>query len=215
MEPTQEQRYQRRIAELEAANAALKKRVADLEAQVAKLSELVVKLNEQIAQLSKNSSNSSKPPSSDIVKPPKGKRSKQRRRQGGQPGHPGINRPPFTRDQIDQTLALPAGACACGCQRRGKTLDQVRIHQFAELRDDPLLVTEYRLQGHVCPRCGQIGWTQLPDGVIEGQLFGPRLQALIGYLKGSLHASYSGLEAFCRDVLNIHVARSHLCNVIK
>jgi len=47
VEPTREQRYQRRIAELEAENAALKKRVADLEAQVAKLTE-------QIAQLSKN-----------------------------------------------------------------------------------------------------------------------------------------------------------------
>ena len=34
-------------------------------------------------------------------------------------------------------------------------------------------------------------------------------------MKGSLHASYSGLEAFCREVLNINVARSHLCNVIK
>ena len=201
MEPTREQRYQRRIAELEK--------------QVAELIQENKRLAEKIAQLSKNSSNSSKPPSSDIVKPPQGKRSKKRRRQGGQPGHPGVNRQPFTCDQIDQTLELPAGACDCGCRRRGKTLDQVRMHQFAELRDDPLLVTEYRLHGYVCPRCGQVVWATLPDGVIEGQLFGPRLQALIGYLKGSLHASYSGLEAFCREVLNINVARSHLCNVIK
>ena len=57
MEPTLEKKYKRRIAELEAENAALKKRVADLEAQIAKLSELVVKLNEQIAQLLKNSRN--------------------------------------------------------------------------------------------------------------------------------------------------------------
>ena len=215
MEPTREKRYKRRIAQLEAENAALKKEVADLRAQVVELNKLVTKLTEQIAKLSKNSSNSSKPPSSDIVKPSKGKRSTKRRRQGGQPGHPGVNRQPFTRDQIDQTLELPAGACNCGCRRRGKKLGQVRIHQCAELRDDPLMVTEYRLHSYVCPRCGQIVWAKLPEGVIEGQLFGPRLQALIGYMKGSLHASYSGLEAFCRDVLNINVARSHLCNVIK
>jgi transposase len=208
VELTREQRYQRRIAELEAENAALKKRVADLESQVAKLAE-------QIAHLSKNSSNSSKPPSSDIVKPPKPHKSKKRCRQGGQPGHPGVNRQPFTRDQIDQTLELPAGACDCGCRRRGKKLEQVRVHQFAELRDKPLIVTEYRLHGYVCPRCGQIVWAKLPEGVIEGQLFGLRLQALIGYMKGSLHASYSGLEAFCREVLNLNVARSHLCNVIQ
>jgi len=201
VEPTLEKKYKRRIAELEK--------------QVAELIQENKRLAEQIAQLLKNSSNSSKPPSSDIVNPPKSTRSKKRRRQGGQPGHPGVNRQPFTRDQIDQTLELPAGACDCGCQRRGKELDQPRIHQFAELRDDPLMVTEYRLHGYVCPRCGQIVWAKLPAGVLEGQLFGPRLQALIGYMKGSLHASYSGLEAFCQEVLNINVARSHLCNVIK
>ena len=208
MEPTREKRYKRRIAQLEAENAALKKRVADLEAQIAQLTE-------QIAKLSKNSSNSSKPPSSDIVKPPKDRKSKKRRCQGGQPGHPGVNRQPFTRDQIDDTQELYATGCDCGCRRRGKKLEQVRIHQFAELRDDPVVVIEYRLHGYVCPRCGQIVWAQLPEGVIEGQLFGPRLQALVGYMKGSLHASYSSLEAFCREVFNINVARSHLCNVIK
>jgi len=222
VEPTLEQRYQRRIAQLEARLVQRDERIATLEKQVAelsqqnkKLAEQITKLTEQIAKLSKNSSNSSKPPSSDIVKPPKGQPSKKRRHQGGQPGHPGVNRQPFTRDQIDDTQELHAKGCDCGCRRRGKKLNQVRIHQFAELRDKPLIVIEYRLHGYICPRCGRIVWAQLPAGVIEGQLFGPRLQALIGYMKGSLHASYSGLEAFCRDVLNIHVARSHLCNVIK
>ncbi len=175
MEPTREKRYQRRIAELEAENAALKKEIAELKAQTAELKQTVHHLTEQIAKLSKNSSNSSKPPSSDIVKPPKDKRSKKRCRQGGQPGHPGVNRQPFTRDQIDDTQELYAKGCDCGCRRRGQKLDQVRIHQFAELRDDPLIVTEYRLHGYVCPYCGQIVWAKLPDGVIEGQLFGPRL----------------------------------------
>ena len=150
MEPTREKRYERRIAQLEAENAALKKEVVELKAQV-------VKLTEQIAKLSKNSSNSSKPPSSDIVKPPKGKKSKKRHHQGGQPGHPGVTRQPFTREQINDTQELHAKVCECGCRRRGKTLDQVRIHQFAELREDPLIVTEYRLHGYLCPRCGQIG----------------------------------------------------------
>jgi len=215
VEPTREKRYKRRIAELEAENAALKKEVAELKAQVAELKQTVHHLTEQIAKLSKNSSNSSKPPSSDIVKPPKDPKSKKGRRQGGQPGHPGVNRQPFTRDQIDDTQELHAKGCDCGCRRRGENLEQVRIHQFAELRDDPVVVIEYRLHGYICPRCGQTVWAKLPDGVIEGQLFGPRLQALIGYMKGSLHASYSGLEAFCGEILNINVARSHLCNVIK
>ena len=63
MEPTREQWYQRRIAELEAQVRQRDERIAALERQVAQLAA-------QVAKLSKNSSNSSKPPSSDIVNPP-------------------------------------------------------------------------------------------------------------------------------------------------
>ena len=33
-------------------------------------------------------------------------------------------------------------------------------------------------------------------------------------MKGSLHASYTGLAAFCREVLGLDVSRSHVCNTI-
>jgi len=55
------------------------RRIAEIEEQVAKLIKVKVnealvtknaKLADKVAKLSKNSSNSSKPPSSDIVKPP-------------------------------------------------------------------------------------------------------------------------------------------------
>ena len=192
MEPTREQFYQRRIAQLEAQNAAL-------QAEVAERIEQNAKLAEQVAKLSKNSSNSSKPPSSDIVKPPKDKGSNAPRRQGGQRGHLGVNRHPFSSDRVDQTVELQADACDCGHCGGGEAMDQPRVHQVAELREDPIIVTEYRLHGFVCPQCGRTVWGELPPGVIEGSAaggFGPRLQALIGYMKGSLHASYSGLEAF-------------------
>ena len=40
------------------------------------------------------------------------------------------------------------------------------------------------------------------------------MQALISYMKGSMHASYSSLEDYCCEVMNIGAARSHLCNII-
>jgi transposase len=207
VEPTKEQVYLRRIAELEKENA-------DLCAQIAKLTKQVVTLTEQVAKLSKNSSNSSKPPSSDIVQPPKPSSPKGPRRQGGQPGHKGVTRPSFGPDQIDRVEELhPAGCPRCEDGPLQPT-GEVKIHQVAELRENPLQVTEYRLHGCRCATCGEVVWATLPPGVIEGQLFGPRLQALIGYMKGALHASYSGLEDLCRDVLGLNVARSHLCNVI-
>jgi len=104
-----------------------------------------------------------------------------------------VNRQPFTSEQIDQTLEVPAGACDCGCRRRGKKPDQVRIHQFAELRDDSLIVIEYRLHGYICPGGGQTVWTKLPAGVIERQLLGPRLQegrSAWEFLQNALSAYY-------------------------
>ena len=235
MEPTRRQSYQRRIAELQAQVSQRDKRIAAFEKQVAelvrhnqilleqnaKLSEQntelakhIAKLEQQVAVLSKNSSNSSKPPSSDIVKPPKDAKSKGRRHQGGQPGHRGVSRQPFTTEQLDEAVEVSAGRCGCGHKGRGQPMDEPRIQQVAELSEKPIIVTEYRLHGYKCSKCARDVWAELPAGVIEGQLFGVRLQALIAYMKGSLHASYSGLEAFCREVLNIDVARSHLCNTI-
>ena len=64
----------------------------------------MARLAEQVAKLSKNSSNSSQPPSSDIVKPqkppiPDGRR---KRRIGGQPGNSRHERQAFSARQIDE-----------------------------------------------------------------------------------------------------------------
>ena len=75
-----------------------------LEEQVARLEKHNTELETEIAKLRKNSSTSSKPPSSDIVKPPKpkpkGKRNKERRKIGGQKGHPKHERQPFAVEDL-------------------------------------------------------------------------------------------------------------------
>jgi len=78
----------------------------DLVRLVLGLQERVKELEKMVAKLLKNSSTSSKPPSSDIVKPPKPKPRKGRRgkrRIGGQPGHEKHERKPFPPEQVDET----------------------------------------------------------------------------------------------------------------
>jgi transposase len=190
-------------------------RIAELSAQVSTLSGQVTKLSEQVARLSKNSSNSSKPPSSDIVKPPAPKRSDGgRRRRGGQPGHPGVCRVAFEPERVDHTEHHHPSVCPLGHPLDPEPSGPPKVQQVAELRDNPVVVIEHQVHGHRCPICQEIVWGTLPAGVVEGQLFGVRLEALMGYMKGSLHASYTALAAFCHDVLNLKVSRSHLCTVI-
>ena len=201
-----------RIAE---QNVRLLEQNATLSARVSTLSEQVSKLSEQVAKLSKNSSNSSKPPSSDIVKPPGPKRPDGGpRRRGGQPGHRGICRVAFSPERVDHTEHHHPSVCPLGHPLDPNPTGPPKVQQVAELREDPVLVIEHQVHGHRCPICQEIVWGTLPAGVVEGQLFGVRLQALMGYMKGSLHASYTALAGFCDDVLNLKVSRSHLCTVI-
>jgi len=103
-----EQFYIQRIAELEKQVAELIKVNVELAAQVAQLTD-------KVAKISKNSSNSSKPPSSDIAKPPRKKKGNGSRNIGGQPGHTKHERTPFTTDEIDDFHPHTLAACPdCG-----------------------------------------------------------------------------------------------------
>ena len=148
MEPTKEQWYLRRIAELEAQAAQLKAEAVELKAQMARLAE-------QVAKLSKNSSNSSKPPSSDIVKPPKpplpdGRR---KRRIGGQPGHSRHERQAFSAEQIDEVRPYTLDCCPdCGGKLKRLT-NQARVIQQVEMICQPVEIVEHRAEGYRCPHC--------------------------------------------------------------
>src|ERR1019366_9201492 len=79
---------------------------ARLDAQEARLKALeatVAHLQEQLAAARKDSSTSSKPPSSDIVKPPKPAppEGQERRRIGGLPGHPKLDRAAFPPEVLN------------------------------------------------------------------------------------------------------------------
>ena len=200
MEPHREQAYQRRIAELEA--------------QVAQLSELV-------AKLSKNSSNSSKPPSSDIVKPPaqpssqKSSRGNKKRKIGGQPGHPKHDRKPFEEGEVNQFREYHMDQCPdCGSSLRPSRVDP-RIVQQIEIAEAPVRIEEHRALGFYCAKCRKVHYAPLPPEVKKAGLVGPRLTALVAYLKCACHASFSTIRKFLRDVLNVTISRGQLVKVIQ
>src|SRR5215467_5920450 len=89
-----------------------------LRAQLAALQVTVTELQRQLAAARKDSSTSSKPPSSDIVKPPKPQPppGQDRRRPGGQPGHPAHQRELFPPEMLtSQPTDYLLDACpGCG-----------------------------------------------------------------------------------------------------
>jgi len=176
----------------------------------------VRQLQEKVARLEKNSNTSSKPPSSDITKPAHDQRRPGERKIGGQVRHPGKRREMLPPEQVDDTKVLPALEDCPDC---GRSLEDPQepdeiVQQTIEFKEKPVEVIEYHRPGKWCGKCAKMHYAALPSGVIEGQLCGPRLQALIAYMKGSLGASYTEISQFCSDVLGFEVSRGLLCRII-
>jgi transposase len=200
---------------IEAAVAPLHAKIAQLESQVVGLQTEVDRLQSENARLKKNSSTSSKPPSSDIVKPPPppvkgGKRGKKRRR-GGQPGHMRHTRPLFPPEQVDHTKIYDLPELGPDW----KPLDEFRVLQQVELVEKLFTVTEHRARCYRHRVTGEVIAAALPGEVAKAGLVGPRLSALIGYQKGACHMSFTSIQRFLDDVLDLPISRGYLVKVVQ
>lgn len=199
-----------------AAQAALLAVIAGLQEQLVVLRGQVVPLQTQIAelkaQLGQNSSNSSKPPSTDQSKDKdKNKGGGSGRPRGGQAGHPRHLRPPLPPDE---TFTIKPSACR-GC---GHALDgddpQPLCHQVVELPVIKPHVAEYRLHRLSCPCCGVRTCAALPDGVPNGGQ-GPRLRAFCTLLAGGYRLSKSLISSLLEDAFSIGVCAGTVCKMEK
>ena len=130
---------QREIEVLREENAALRQEVADLR-----------------RQLDKNSSNSSKPPSSDgLKKPPRiagSLRGKSGKASGGQAGHAGGTlKQVATPDVIERHEAHACRHCLAGLTRAMITGAEKR--QVFDLPEPRLEVTEHQAMIYCCAHC--------------------------------------------------------------
>ncbi len=207
---------QRQVRELIAeATAPLLKRIAELEAEFSSLQGENEQLKSQLAAARKNSSTSSKPPSSDFLQATATlqggrKRRGRKRRPGGQPGHARHERPPFPPERIDDVYEYFHEACPdCGGRLRGSRQPD-RVIQQAELVPQPIRIEEHRALAQWCSSCRKTHRATLPPEVVKAGLVGPRLTALVGYLKGSCHASYRTIADFFGDVLDLPLSTGQL-----
>jgi transposase len=183
----------------------LQAEAAELRAKVQALQQQVHDLQERLNQ---NSTNSSRPSSTD---PPAVKRRPPRlpsgRPAGGQPGHARQQRPLLPPDH---TLVLMPPRCRrCGRTLEGEDPQPLR-HQVLELPPVRPEVTEYQLHRLCCPDCGVTTCASLPAGVPTGGQ-GPRLQAVMALMTGAYRMSKRMVQTFCADVLGVPVCAGQVC----
>jgi transposase len=196
----------RKVAERDRQIAEREKQIADAEKQIADL-------ERQLAGRKKNSTNSSKPPSSDGLagEPrPRGRKHKSKRKPGAQPGHPGHHRPlvPSAEVSVIEVL-LPEQCRHCGGNLpqdpgQAPTAGESRRHQVTEVPPVKAHITEYQFPNVVCGECGKATHAPLPEE-IAGQ-FGPQLTALIAYWTVVCRLPRRLVEAMLADVLGIEIS---------
>ena len=152
-------------------NAALRLANAALRAENAVLHERVRELE---ARLGQNSSNSSRPPSSDPPQAPaRPKALPSGRKRGGQPGHRGACRALLPVEQVAEVVAVVPKVCRhCGQPfpaSAGRRRSRVWRHQVVELLPLAVRVTEYQMAVRHCPACGKRTRTDLPAGCHVGR----------------------------------------------
>jgi transposase len=206
----QVEQQQREIERLQKQVAERDQQIADAEKQIADAEKQIADLERQLAARQKNSTNSSKPPSSDGLagsSRQRGRRKKSKRKPGGQKGHPGHHRPLALAEQVQEVHpVLPVECKHCG-QSLPQQLEQIQTvgemqrHQVTELPPIQPHIIEYRCPKVVCPACGEGTRAPLPEEA-QGD-FGPQLMALIAYLTIYCRMPRRVVEAFLEHVLGI------------
>ena len=186
------------IAELQAENAALRAQNAALLARLAELER----------RLGKNSSNSSKPPSSDgLGKKPRVRslREAGARKPGGQDGHPGttlrrVDKPDTVVDHIPQSCP------GCGV---GLSVTDSIGHQDRQVFDIPepkIQVTEHRAHECRCPGCGAATRAEFPSGVTAPAQYGPNVAAAAVYLCATQFIPEDRIAEAMKDLFAVDIS---------
>jgi len=191
--------------------AELRELVAKQAAQLEQQAKRITELELLLAKALKNSSNSSKSPSSDIVKPPKKKIDRRKKaKQGGQKGHQRKLREPLPPERVDEEVTYEINDDQVREFKLTPT-NQFEIIQHVELLDLPIHVTEHRLREYVNLN-GEIFLPDVPE-LRNQPIFGPRMLSMIGWLKSRAHCSYSTISIWMDDVLQVPVSRGYLAKL--
>ena len=175
---------------------------------------LKAKIVELEGRLARNSSNSSKPPSSDGLKRQKrekrtsSSREKGKRRSGGQRGHKG-----FTleyAEQPDTTVEYPVEVCSCGKDLRKENPVHIIGRQEIEIPEIVPYVTEHRLEVKRCPRCEKQIQGKGPERLKAPVQYGPRIKAIVQYLHHQHLLPEKRLCEIAKDVLNLSMVSGTL-----
>ncbi len=198
--------------------AELAQQAAQLRAEhAAELAVLKARIAELERRLGLDSGNSGKPPSSDgLAKKPARTRSlreRSGRKSGGQKGHPGATRlpSPTPNEVIDH---YPKACKDCGAALDPASATGHAARQVIDLPPPPPPeVTEHRAHACQCPACGATTRAVFPEGVNAPVQYGPRLAAIVVYLRDFQHLPEKRLAALMALLFAVRLSGATIARI--
>jgi transposase len=178
-----------------------------------RIQQLEAKGNELEARISKNSSNSSKPPSSDGLKrKPKSQRKPSDKRPGGQQGHLGKGLEQVRNPNVVVTHT-PSSCTGCGSDlsQVGGVIAAQR--QVFDIPTPVINVTEHRVEEKRCPCCGEKTRASFPASVKGYVQYGERVRGLVAYFS---HKHFIPVDRVCEifeDIFGMTISPGTCANV--
>lgn len=168
-------------------------------------------------RLGMNSSNSSRPPSSDGVarpRPQPGVKGSGRRR-GKQPGAPGLAlRLAEDPDRVVQHRPDRCSGPACGADLGdGREYGRQR-RQVVELPERRPVVVEHQLIAVQCGECGQVSEPAVPAGVTGRVQYGTGVKAAAVYARAAQFLPFARAAALLGDLLGVRVSTGFVHQVV-
>lgn len=185
---------------------------ARIDALLVQVGELTAQVQALVLRLGKDSSNSSKPPSSDGPdsrdRRPRGGSSRKAsgRKPGKQPGDPGTAL--RLVDDPDERIGIPAPtACRCGTSLAEQPVVGVRRRQVHDLPEIPApVVTEYRADIKCCPGCQAEAVGQFPAGVNAPAQYGPEITTRVADVVIGHHVPVRRSTVLVMELLGMQVS---------
>ena len=161
--------------------------IETLIARVAVLEAAVKALTERLQQ---DSTNASRPPSSDRPSKKGGQKRRQPRgrRPGGQPGHPGHTREWIPVEDVDRVIVLKPVSCGRCDHEWSGTDPQPHRHQMIDIAPMRPVVYDYQVHRLTCEGCGATTYGSWPQGV-PTSMMGPLAQAIVALCTGAYRLS--------------------------
>lgn len=208
-----------REAELlyEAGKDAVVKALLEMDARIKTLEQQVQLLEKQIASLSSNSTNSSKPPSSDGPRVSRPKKRKSSRSPGGQNGHKGHKRELLPVEQMDHVHDhYPSSCRKCAAPLDPESSEESSPpsrYQIFELPKIQPTMTEHRCHELACT-CGHKNRAELPAEVAQSQ-FGPAVHGATAYLSSVHRIGRRGIVEIMNTFFGLDLCLGSVHNCIE